>query len=132
MIRQAAIVVLLAGCAAQRLPRVASFEPPTVHHEELRRASEEIRARDAELQKLGLQSTATADDCPRITQLRDNICALSARICQIADEQTPGSNAAINAQADCADGKTRCKRADERALARGCSGKVRRVLPDAP
>ena len=32
---------------------------------------------------------AAAPDCARIGQLRDNICALAARICQIADRQPP-------------------------------------------
>ena len=122
MIRRIAIVALLAGCATTyKRPPVASFEPPTVHQDELRRASDELRRRDGELSQLDLEQAPV--DCPRITQLRDNICALSARICQIAGEQTPGSNAAINADLDCADGKTRCKRATERSQARGCPKK---------
>ena len=123
MIRWIAVVVLLAGCAAARQAPVASFEPPTLHHEELRRASEEIRRRDAELQQLDIQPAPATPDCARIAQLRDTICALASRICQIADEQQPGSNAAINASLDCADGKTRCKRAAERVQARGCPPK---------
>jgi len=118
----AAAALALAGCAAPPHARVASLEPPGVRTEELHRASDEIRRRDAELQPLTLQSAAP--DCARITQLRDNICALAARICQIAGQQPVGSNAAVNAQLDCADGQTRCKRADERAQARGCPGKT--------
>jgi len=117
----AAAALVLAGCAAPPHARVASLEPPGVHTEELRRASEEIRRRDAELEPLALESTPP--DCARITHLRDNICALAARICEIAAQQPAGSNAAVNAALDCADGKTRCKRAGERAQTRGCSAK---------
>jgi hypothetical protein len=121
VIARVAIFALLAGCAAPRQPRLASFEPPTVHQEELQRASAEIRRRDSELSQLDLEQTTV--DCPRITRLRDNICTLAARICQIAAEQTPGSSAAINTDVDCADGKSRCKRATERSQARGCPPK---------
>lgn len=118
----AAAALVLAGCAAPPHARVASLELPGVRTEELRRASDEIRRLDAELEPLAVQSTA-APACARVTQLRDNICALAARICDIAAQQPAGSNAAINAGLDCADGKTRCKRAGERAQARGCPAK---------
>lgn len=118
----AAAALVLVGCAAPPHARVASLEPPGVHTEELRRASDEIRRRDAELAQLAVRQAPTPD-CARITELRDNICALAARICAIADQQPAGSNAAVNAALDCADGNTRCKRARERAQTRGCPAK---------
>jgi hypothetical protein len=119
MIRRVAVIaLLLAGCAAPERARSPSLEPPGVRGKELQQASEEIRRRDAELQQLGLK--AASPDCAQIGQLRDNICTLAARICEIAAQQPAHSDAAVNAGLLCSDGQTRCKRAIERAQAAGC------------
>jgi len=119
MIRRSAVIaLLLAGCAAPERARYPSLEPAGVREKELQQASEEIRRRDAELQQLGLQPAPP--DCAHIGQLRDNICTLAARICEIADQQPAHSDAEVNAVLLCTDGKTRCKRAIERAQAAGC------------
>ncbi len=118
MIRRLAIVlVVLAGCAAA--PREGARgpgEPPPPGEQEAAGAYDELRRLDADLLRSDAQVTP---DCQRVDQLRDNICALAVRICQIADRQPAGSPPA----AQCADGKARCKSAVERAQARGCPKK---------
>jgi hypothetical protein len=115
--RLALVLVVLAGCAAARPegPR-GPGEPPPPGEQEAERAHDELRRLDGELLRSDAQVTP---DCQRVDQLRDNICALAVRICQIADKQPAGSAAA----AHCADGKARCKNAIERAQARGCPKK---------
>jgi hypothetical protein len=115
--RLAIVLVVLAGCAAApgggaRGPG----EPPPPDEQEAGRAYDELRRLDGDLLRSDAQVTP---DCQRVGQLRDNICALAVRICQIADKQPAGSAAA----AQCADGKARCKNAVERAQARGCPRK---------
>ena len=113
-------VLLLAACASagpERPPR-PPLEASPAEEAELARAYDELLRLDTDLGGLDAQATA-APDCERIGQLRDNICALAARICQIADRQPAGSTAAGR----CDDGKTRCKAAVERAQARGCPKK---------
>ena len=119
--RLGVILLLLAGCAAPERARTPSLEPPGVRQKELQQATDEIRRRDAELEHLGLQPAPP--DCAHIGQLRDNICTLAARSCEIGDQQPAGSDAAVNAGLLCTDGKTRCKRAIERAQAAGCPKK---------
>ena len=118
MIRNLSIVVLLlAGCATSAPENL--HKPPTEtpsDEQDLARAYDELRRLDADLLRSDAQVTP---DCARVEQLRDNICTLAERICQIADKQPAGSVAAQH----CADGKTRCKSAVERAQARGCPKK---------
>jgi hypothetical protein len=113
-------VVLLTACAPATYEggRRPPVETPPADEAELARTHEELRRLDAELRDAGAQATAVPD-CDRVEKLRDNICALAARICQIADRQPAGSTAAER----CADGKTRCKSAAERTQARGCPPK---------
>jgi hypothetical protein len=114
--RVAAVVLLLAGCAAsvREGPTRPPAETAPAEEQEAARAYEELRRLDADLHAADAQ--AAVPDCARVGQLRDNICALAARICQIADGQPPGSPTAER----CADAKTRCKNAVEQAQARGC------------
>jgi hypothetical protein len=117
--RLLAAALLLGACAtdahdaAQHPPR----ESPAAEEQEASRAHDELRRLDAELR--GAEAQAAAPDCGRVGQLRDNICALAARICQIAERQPARSTTAER----CADGKLRCKNAVERAQARGCPKK---------
>ncbi len=119
MRRLLAAVLLLGACATDahdpgyHPPR----ESPPAEEQEATRAHDELRRLDAELR--GADAQAVAPDCARIGQLRDNICALAARICQIAERQPAGSTTAER----CADGKTRCRNAVENAQARGCPKK---------
>jgi hypothetical protein len=108
----------LAGCAAAPRERPGPTTPAsTADEQELARAHEDLRRADAELRAAAAQ--APAPDCARIGELRDNICALAARICQIADRQPAGSPAADQ----CSDGKARCKGAIDGVQARGCPPK---------
>jgi hypothetical protein len=83
----------------------------------LEKAYVDLRRFDSQLQHVDTQ--AAAPDCVQITQLRDSICSLAARICQIAERDTTPTIATER----CYDGKTRCTKAVERAEARGCSKK---------
>jgi outer membrane murein-binding lipoprotein Lpp len=117
MTRRLAIVLVLTGCAAsmRESPHRSPPEAPP-DEQELSRAYDELRRVDADLLRSDAQA---APDCARVDQLRDNICALAARICQIAQRQPAGSPAA----GQCEDGKARCKNAVERGQARGCPKK---------
>ena len=118
MNRLLAAVLLLGACAAPM--REGAQRPPSEISDEdqqLARAYDDLRRLDADLHDADAQ--AAAPDCARVGQLRDNICALAARICQIAERQPGGSVAADR----CSDGKVRCKGAVERAQARGCPKK---------
>ena len=75
---------------------------------------EKLRSLDVELNTVAAE--AVAPDCAQVEALHSNICALAARICQIAGGQPEGSPV----RARCDDGKARCKSAGERARARGC------------
>jgi outer membrane murein-binding lipoprotein Lpp len=118
MIRRLAILVfcVLAGCAA-RTPGSARPSAETPEAQEQAQRYDELRRLDDELVRD--ESQAAAPDCARIGQLRDNICALAARICQIADREPANSVASQR----CGDGKSRCQRAVESAQARGCPKK---------
>jgi hypothetical protein len=112
-------VALLAGCAGTAPGRPGPTTPGTAADDELQaaQAHDELLRADGDLHAAAAQ--AAAPDCARIGQLRDNICALAARICQIAGRLPAGS-----ASADlCADGKTRCRTAVDSAQARGCPTK---------
>jgi hypothetical protein len=115
--RLALVLVVLAGCAAA--PRGGARGPGELSppdEQQAQRAHDELRRLDGDLLRSDAQVTP---NCQRVDQLRDNICALAVRICQIADGQPAGSATA----AQCADGKARCKNAIERAQARGCPKK---------
>ena len=122
MIRPVAILAvfglcLLAGCAA-RMPEGAGPPPTdTPEAQELARRYDELRKLDEDLARN--EGQAAAPDCARIAQLRDNICALAVRICQIADRGPANSVA----RQRCADGKSRCQRAVDSAQTRGCPKK---------
>jgi len=112
------VVIGLAGCAAAPRERPGPTTPAaTADEQELARAYDDLRRADGDLQHAAAQ--AATPDCARIGELRDNICALAARICQIAERQPAGSTAADQ----CNDGKARCKAAIEGAQARGCPPK---------
>src|SRR5262245_17085471 len=103
MIRPLAILgfCVLAGCAA-RMPEAGA--PPsgeTPEAQELAQRYDELRRLDEELARN--EGQAVVPDCARIGQLRDNICALAARICQIAEREPANSVA----RQRCADGKSR-------------------------
>jgi len=119
VIRRVAIAaLLLAGCASARHegPQRPGEPPPSSGEQDAERAYDELRRLDADLLRSDAQVTP---DCQRVDQLRDNICALAARICQIEERQPAGSVVS----AHCADSKARCKSAIERAQARGCPKK---------
>jgi hypothetical protein len=112
------LAALLLSTACASAPR----EGPTqsqkaAEQEELERTYVDLRRFDSQLQHVDTQ--AAAPDCVQIAQLRDSICALAARICQIAARDTTPTIATER----CADGKTRCKSAVERAQQRGCEKK---------
>jgi hypothetical protein len=114
--------LLLAACAASpredgraRLPESATLDSD---HLEISAAHQEIRRLESSLSDAEVQ--AAGPDCPRVAQLRDNICDLARRICRIAGRQPKGSAEASTAMANCLDGDTRCRSAAERARSRGC------------
>jgi hypothetical protein len=119
MIRGLAAALLLAGCATSRPehPPVASAQIPTAEESQSSRAYAELRRLYDDFHDADVQ--ATAPDCPRIAQLRDNICALATRICAL----TPQLPADSLARMYCADGTIRCAKAAEQAQARGCPKK---------
>jgi hypothetical protein len=118
------LLAALAGCATSG-PREGS-EPPgpsAADEEEAERAYQQLLKAHADLHAAQAQAQPQAD-CARIGQLRDNICALAGRICEIANREPPGSTAA----AHCADGKARCRTAIDAVRTRGCPTK--NGLPD--
>jgi len=117
----------LAGCATSYGPREGSEPGPSAaDEEEAERAYQQLLRAHADLHAAQAQAQpqAAPADCARIGQLRDNICALAGRICEIANREPPGSTAAEH----CADGKARCKTAIDAARTRGCPTK--NGLPD--
>lgn len=123
MIRAFVLLGLCAlACAApiRDSAHPTSSETPT--SQELNQRYDELRALDDELARReaeGSEAQAAPVDCARIGQLRDNICALAARICQLADHEPANSVA----RQRCGDGKVRCQSAVERAQTRGCPKK---------
>jgi hypothetical protein len=114
-----ATVLLSTACAAT--PREVAPHPPgptAAEQQDLEKAYVDLRRFDSQLQNVDSTAAATPD-CGQITQLRDSICALAARICQLAARDTSPTIATER----CADGQTRCKSAIERAQARGCPQK---------
>lgn len=120
-------VAALAGCATSG-PREGSGPAGAASpdEQEADRAYDQLLSADVDLHAAQVQAQpqTAPPDCARIGRLRDNICALAGRICEIADRQPPGSTAAEH----CADGKARCKTAIDAARTRGCPTK--NVLPD--
>jgi len=119
--RFAAAAVLLAGCATSSRARTPESTLISSEVLEMRFAHDELRRLDASLSNADLQTSAP--DCAQITQLRDNICDLATRICKIEGRQPDGSTEASQGAWYCLDGSMRCKRANERAQARGCPTK---------
>jgi len=121
-------ITALAGCATAHGPREGSGPAgaSSTDDQEAARAYEQLLSAHADLHRAQAQAQPQASpaDCARIGQLRDNICALAGRICEIADRQPSGSTAAEH----CADGKARCKTAIDAARTRGCPTK--NVVPD--
>jgi hypothetical protein len=99
-----AFSLLLAACAS-RAPE------PDHTRLELEAARQEL-ARD-ERALVGPQADGRPVDCPRATQLGDNICLLSERICALVARLPP--EPANTAQ--CTDARTRCTAARERLKA---------------
>jgi hypothetical protein len=105
----------LAGCASTLPERPGPTTPgPSADEQEVAHTYDDLLRANVDLHDA--QAQAAAPDCARIAPLRDNICALAARICQIADRQPPGSPTAGH----CTDGKARCQAAVEAARSRGC------------
>ena len=109
-------LALLAGCASAARPGPTT-PAASADEQELARAYDELLRAGGEFRTAHAETAVP--DCARIGQLRDNICALSVRVCQLADRQPPGSPAAEY----CTDGKARCQAAIEAAHARGCPTK---------
>ena len=119
----AAALLLLPACATdtrERPRRPESTLPPNGQLE-IQSMHRELRRLDALLSDADVQ--ATAPDCARIAQLRDNICDLAARICGLAQPPPAGSTGPGSGSWECIDGTQRCSRAVERAQARGCPKK---------
>lgn len=110
--------VLLASACAMSSPEISPRPPGPSEQQDLEKAYVDLRRFDSQLQNVDSAAAATPD-CVQITQLRDSICALAGRICQIAERDTTPTIATER----CADGKTRCKNAIDRAQARGCDKK---------
>ena len=113
MKRLLAAVLLLGACAAappRRPPPGPSDDVP-----EAESLHQRLRALDAELKTLA--ADVAPPDCAQVDSLHTNICALAARICQIAEQEPAGSPV----RARCEDGRARCKSAGERARSRGCA-----------
>jgi hypothetical protein len=107
---------LLFGACASATPR----RPPPGPSDDVPEAEslyERVRSLDAELKTLA--ADVAPPDCAQVDSLHTNICALAARICQIAEQQPAGSPV----QARCEDGRARCKSAGDRARSRGCTQK---------
>jgi len=122
-VKRLAIALLLVGaCAVAERPGPTT-PAATADEQELARAYDDLRRADGEFRTV--QAQATPPDCARIAPLRDNICALAARICQLADRQPPGTPAADH----CTDGKARCQAAVEASEARGCPTKKVLLAP---
>jgi hypothetical protein len=111
--RLLAAVLLVGACAAapaRQRPAGSSSEDA----QETEILHEKLRSLDVELNTLATE--AVPPDCGQVEALHSNICALAARICQIAERQPVGSPV----RARCDDGRARCKSAGERARGRGC------------
>jgi len=119
----AAAVLLLPACAtdAPERPRNPESTIATGEQLEIQRLYQELQRLQASLSDADVQ--ATAPDCARIGQLRDNICDLAARICRLVRPPPPGSTMPAAGSWQCLDGQLRCKNAVERAQARGCPKK---------
>jgi hypothetical protein len=119
MIRPLAILGLcvLAGCAARMPESAGPSSSETPEAQEVAQKYDELRKLDEALARN--EGQVAGPDCARIAQLRDNICALAVRICEIADRGPANSVA----RQHCADGKSRCQRAVESAQTRGCPKK---------
>jgi hypothetical protein len=117
MIRLLAVVSLvIVGCAAA--PREGPTNPPgptTTELQELEKDYVDLRRFDSQLQTVDSTAAATPY-CVQVIQLRDSICALAARICQIASRDRSPTIATER----CTDGKTRCQAAIDRTRTRGC------------
>jgi len=115
MKRLLAAVLLLGACAAA--PARRPPPGPTEGTPEADSLFEQLRSLDAEMNTLA--ADVAPPDCAQVDTLHTNICALAARICQIAEQEPAGSPV----RARCEDGRARCRSAGERARSRGCAKK---------
>jgi hypothetical protein len=117
------LFLLLAACAtdAPERPRTPESTILTGEQLQIQGLYQELKRLHASLSDTDVQ--ATAPDCARIAQLRDNICDLAGRICRLGRPPPPGSTMPGAGSWECIDGQLRCKNAVERAQARGCPKK---------
>jgi hypothetical protein len=95
------VACLLAGCAAQS-PR------PDDTWRDLEAARRQLAQDEQAL--AGTNAEERPVDCPRASQLADNICTLSERICQLVERLPPDPGKT----AQCTDARTRCAAARQR------------------
>jgi hypothetical protein len=115
----AALSLVIVGCAST--PREGPTNPPgptETELQELERDYVDLRRFDSQLQTVDSSAAATPY-CVQVVQLRDSICTLAARICQISSRDRSPT---ISTER-CTDGKTRCQAAIERTQNRGCDKK---------
>ena len=114
----AALSLVIVGCASTREGPTNPPGPTATELQELEKDYVDLRRFDSQLQTVDSQAAATPY-CVQVIQLRDSICALASRICQIASRDRSPTIATER----CTDGKTRCQAAIERTKARGCEAK---------
>jgi hypothetical protein len=100
MKRLLALAVLLTACAHQMRP-----------DDQLAADRQELARLESEL--IEMKAEGRPPDCPRASQLGDNICLLSERICALVARLPP--DPAQSAQ--CTDARARCASARERVKA---------------
>jgi hypothetical protein len=113
MRRLLALALFLGACASDRTAdryKAAESEPVPAESE-LEAARRELLRDEKAL--AGPQADGRPVDCPRATQLGDNVCLLAERICALVTRLP--ADAAKTAQ--CTDARARCQAARERVKA---------------